>query len=765
MHRALVGIAVLSTVSLGLGGAVTASGGPATASAKCDPVSTKAHFQKVVPRPQHVLGFPLGSREATNDEIGKYWKVVDRATDRVVTGVFAHSPEGRPLRYALVGSTRTMHRLPAVRRDIARLGDPATPRQDVAALLEHTPTVLWIAANVHGNEPSGGDAVLELLYNLADRDDCVAAAIRSNALVGLIPVQNPDGREHHERANGYAFDLNRDWFARTQPETAGKLDLLWKYQPQVFVDEHEMGGTSYFFPPNADPVYAETAEPIYDEIANRYGGANAAAFDAEGWRYETYQSGYDLFYQGYGDTVPTTEFGAAGMTYEQGDVAPYPERVEHHFTSALVTLYTGATNRESVLRQWRASFVHAEAEGARCKLEKNITYNPGHEVQRQVPDRPVCGYFLPGNSAATRLVVRRLQLAHVVVDRLDADTGVPDYKPYGRPARQTTMPAGTYWVTLDQPQKHWVQAMLNENTYVPFPYFYDVSGWSTPLLAGIRGGSSGTPLSTPVTRVSLLPQPRDSASRAGQPKVAVLDQFAQTYDDYSTTGWLKWRLDHDWDLPYTSLQPSQVTASALQDIDVLVVPNLDASPVYQELGDAGRKAIQDWVRAGGRYVGWQEGALLASSLDLSTVGLGDPQATSPGALMRIPTPHGPNEIMWDSDYGLQMTPGDARVIAAFPHHMFVSGYAQDAGTLAGTPAEAVDDVGAGSVTVFGYEPNFRAFSDGSARMLRDAILHTPAGSVPANAQSAGAPVYTGVPALRLAPRSGLRHEYDARGHP
>ena len=72
--------------------------------------------------------------------------------------------------------------------------------------------------------------------------------------------------------------MNRDWFAQTQPETAGKLALLWKYPPQLFVDEHEMGGTNYFFPPDSDPIYAETPDPTYHEIANLYGGANAAAF-------------------------------------------------------------------------------------------------------------------------------------------------------------------------------------------------------------------------------------------------------------------------------------------------------------------------------------------------------------------------------------------------------------------------------------------------------------------------------------------------------
>jgi len=766
MLRTAFALTAAATACLFANGMATAS--PVRPSAvapveTCDPVATVPHFQRDVPTPRHVLGFDVGSREATNAEIGRYWRVADRASERIATGVFAHSAEGRPLRYALVGSTRTMSRLPTVRDDIARLRDPSTPRREAAAIVGRTPTILWIAANVHGNEPSGGDAVLELLYELADRDDCVARAIRGNALVGLIPVQNPDGREHDGRANGYAFDLNRDWFARTQPETSGKLDLLWKYQPQVFVDEHEMGGSSYFFPPNADPIYAETAEPMYDEIENLYGDANAAAFAAQGWSYQTWQAGYDLFYQGYGDTVPTTEFGAAGMTYEQGAQASYPDRVEHHFTSALVTLYTGATNREHVLRQWRGSFVHAQTEGASCRLEKNQTYNPGHEVQRQVPERPVCGYFLPGHSAATRGLVRRLQLAHVEVDRLAARTVVPDYRPYGRAPRQVTLPAGTYWVTLDQPQKHWVQAMLNEDTYVPFPYFYDVSGWSNGLLAGIPGGSTGTPVSAPVTRADLVPHSRPTAPpapTAQQPRVAVLDQFAQTYADYPTTGWLKWRLDHDWRLPYQVLQPYQVNASALRDVDVLIVPNVDAGSVYQSLGDTGRAALEAWVTDGGRYVGWQQGALLASSLDLSSVGLSDPQAASPGAVLRIATPRGSNEIMWDSYDGVQLSAGDSRVVAAFPRHMFVSGYASGAATLAGTPVEAVDEVGKGSVTVFSFEPNFRAFTDGSARMLLSAIEGTPTGRVRATAVAPLSPVYSGTDALGLARPPGERLEVD-----
>src|SRR4249919_511773 len=495
MRRALAAMTAASVVALCLTSVATASppGQPSRSHQPCDPVTTQPHFRGAVPSPYRVLGFPLGSREATNQEIGRYWRAVDRASHRVVTGVYARSWQGRPLRYALVGNPSALHRLPQIRRDLDRLRDPSTPDRRAKAIIRRTPPILWIAANVHGNEPSGADAVVRLLHELADSSDCVARTILRRAIVGLIPVQNPDGRAHDTRNNSYAFDMNRDGLVGTQPEVAGRLKLLWKYPPQLFVDEHENSSASYFFPPDADPIYHETPDGLYQQVEQMYGPANARAFKAHGWMYETWKSGYDFFAQVYGDTVPTTQMGAVGMTYEQGDVVPYPKRVRHQYTSALTTLYAGATHRASILRTWRTTFVQAKAEGRQCRLEPNRIFNPGHRLQRRVPKRPICGYFLLGNSRETRLVVSRLQTAHVIVNRLARRTVVPDFR--------------TYWISLAQAQKHWVQAALNEDTYVPFPYFYDVSGWSLPLLAGIRGGSTGLPVRAPVVRVPKLRKP------------------------------------------------------------------------------------------------------------------------------------------------------------------------------------------------------------------------------------------------------------------
>ena len=130
---------------------------------------------------------------------------------------------------------------------------------------------------MHGGEESGTDASLRVLQELADRTDCAAQRIRDEAVVVILPTQNPDGREADTRRNAYGFDMNRDWFARTQPETDAKVEMLRRYPPVLFIDAHEMGNTAgYFFPPNADPIYHELTDQAVGWINGLYGAGDAA---------------------------------------------------------------------------------------------------------------------------------------------------------------------------------------------------------------------------------------------------------------------------------------------------------------------------------------------------------------------------------------------------------------------------------------------------------------------------------------------------------
>ncbi|MGC4815032.1 M14 family zinc carboxypeptidase [Micromonospora sp. DT228] len=453
-----------------------------------------------VPAPEAVFGFPLGSgqeRVVTNEEARTYLGAVDSASDRVVTGVLATSVAGQPLPYAVVSNERHV-RPAALRRiadDVRDLRDPRrTSARTAARTAKDSPAIVWITANVHGGEKSGTDAALKTLYELAAGLSCEVARRNDNLVTVIVPTQNPDGRDATRRQNEFGFDLNRDWFARTQQETDGKLELLRRYPPQVFVDAHEMGGKQYFFPPNADPIHHEIAGEAVDWI-NRIGEANKAGFGYNGacddtaftecyFNYDT----YDMFFMGYGDTVPTTGFGAAGMTYEKGSASAVADRVQQQFHTQWSTLGWAAANKREVLDGYFDIWTDALAQGRAGALEPNEVVQPTNEVQFPVPDITIRSYFLlPDRQLAdVRQLVERLRRMDVEVYEVQKATRVPTARVFGgRSATNVTVPRGAYWIPMDQPQKHWIQAIMGEDPYTPFPYFYDVSSWSNPLLMGV----------------------------------------------------------------------------------------------------------------------------------------------------------------------------------------------------------------------------------------------------------------------------------------
>lgn len=687
-----------------------------------------------MPTPREVLGFDLGEREVTSAESDRYLDAVARSSDRVVPGTLATSWQGRPLRYAIVGNPDRVSRagLADARRRAALLRDPHTPAALARLIARHSPLILWVTANVHGNEESGTDAALRTLRDLADRDDCAARRILDNAVVVVVPVQNPDGRDADTRRNAYGFDMNRDWFARTQPETDGKLALLQDYPPVLFIDAHEMGGTSYFFPPNADPFHHEIAEPTVDWINNVYGAAMAAEFTRRGIDFFN-RNVYDMFYMGYGDTVPTTGFLSAGMTFEKGGDSPIAERTEEQYLTQWVSLSAAAERRTAMLERWHAMHVDAFRQGIDGRLEPNQVYNPGNEVITQVPDRLVRHYFLRTGQGDVGTVVRRLQRMGVSVRRLLLPLTVPDYRAYGRAPARVTLPAGTYWVPMAQAQKHWIQAILGEDSYTPFPYFYDVTGWSMPLLANVSGGSSGAVL-RPIA-VPALPVPAPQAPPSNLPPVGLLQLSQTSTAAIESTGWLRYLLDRVWRVPYRLLTPADVAAGRLTGLGVLLVPNGPATAAYDALGAAGTAALRTWVDGGGRYVGWRGGTALAARLGVTTAVLSPSTSAVPGTLFRVrvtpgsPLGAGVSGTAWQ----FYQSGTDAVMRASDPAHVavsypaagspdwFVSGFALGAEELGSTAAVVDEPFGRGRAVLFAGEPNFRAFTDGTAKILFNAI--------------------------------------------
>ena len=728
---ASISVAVAIAVSSAVGPVGAALAAPTT----CDPIRTAPHFRGQVPSPEQVLGYPIGSQEASAADIANYVAAVDAASPGVVSGQFGISWEGRPLKYAIVGREEnvTPAGLAAVRSSVAALRDPATSDVEARQLAATSPAILWLAGNVHGDEESGADADLRILYELADRDDCAAQQILDNAVVVIAPTQNPDGREAATRRNHYDFDLNRDWFARTQPETDGKLELLRQYPPALFIDAHEMGGQHYFFPPNKDPIYHEVADTVIDWQDELYGPAIQAEFDRQHIQYFN-DDLYDFFALIYGDTVPSVGFGGNGMTFEKYNAASISERTYEHYVSQWVSLSTGALHRETILRELHQEYVDAYAQGVKGQLEPNFVNDKGSRLLFQVPIDPVRHYFLrddPAKRSELQALVRRLQRMDVSVYRLSQPLAVPDFKPYGRSARAVTLPAGTYWIPMAQQQKHWIQGMLGEDTYVAFPYFYDISGWSNPLLFNVRGGRSGAMMSPAAQVVAPQAEPGGPVPEGDVPRIAVLRTSSS---GAQSAGWLAYLFERVWHIPYTSVTAGEIASGALANYDVLIATQGNPEVANNALKPAGRRALVSWLNAGGRYIGWGGGAVLAGRVGLTTDLFADPHSDVAGALIRVNADTGSPLASGVGDEAYVFYEYDPVIRAADPRHVaarfpaagspdfYVSGFADGEEELGGTAAVTDEPAGSGRVVLFASEPNFRGYTTGTQKVLWNALF-------------------------------------------
>jgi len=729
----------------------TAAIAPAATLAACDPFGTAPTYDQGVRPASEVIGFDIGSQEVSVAESNAYLEAVDADSLRVVHDVAATSVGGLPIEYAIVGTPDrvTETGLGEIRASLQVLRDPLADAEAVDAALSATPAVLWVSANVHGNEESGADAALHVLYELANRSDCVVTNILADAIVVILPIQNPDGREEGTRRNLYGFDMNRDWFARTQPETDGKLEVIRQYPPMLYIDAHEFGLPNYFFPPNADPEYHEVPDTAHDWINELYSPAIAGQFDREKIKY-FHGAPYDFFAIVFGDTVPTTGYHAAGMTFEKESSDAISVREHEHFTSMWASIAAGAGARSSVLAGWHASYVEAYQQGLDGELEPNDVFEPKHDLYQPVPDVTVRHYFLrndPDRAAELQLLTRRLQRMDVTVNQLTEELSLDAFHPYGDPSEATTLPPGTYWIPMAQAQKHWIQAMLHEDPWIPFEVTYDVTAWSNPLLMNLDGGWTGEDVAPVGAPVAEQAEPASPARPADMPSIGLFE-IPNSTRGFEAAGQARYLFDQVWGLvknaDYRDVTAADITAG-LVGIDVLVIPDGYANYGVQALGAKGKRALRDWVNAGGRLVAWQGGVEIAVKAGVSTVKLAGSHTDAPGTLLRVsldgssPLAAGIGDrdwVMYQDD--ATMKPGLGAAVATFPAagepDYAASGLTIGVDGLAGTAALVDEGVGAGRAVLFSVDPNFRGWTQGTQRLLWNALV----GPDPAGASLAAA---------------------------
>ena len=359
-------------------------------------------------------------------------------------------------------------------------------------------------------------------------------------------------------------------------------------------------------------------------------------------------------------------------------------------------------------------------------------------MQLPVPDIRVRHYFLraddPDKAAEVQSLVRRLQRMDVEVYRLTAPLAVPDFTPYGRAAAATTLPAGTYWVPMRQAQKHWIQALLNEDTYVPFPYFYDVSGWSNPLLFNVAGGRSGA-LLAPAAELCRTAGGARRAAAAGRPArrwrcsgPRRARRRASRRVGCAICSSRSGRCRTPPSGRATSRRGARGTSTSCSSrTGTPRSPRTRSARAVAARSRTGSRTAAG-TSAGAAARRWRRGSGSPRRR------LAAPKSDVAGALLRVrsragsPLANGVGPFAWVFyDYDLVMQPSDpAHAAFSYPPagdgDFFVSGFSRGAEELGGTAAVVDEPLGDGRVVLFASDPNFRAWTVGMQKVLRNAVL-------------------------------------------
>ncbi|RUO25767.1 peptidase M14 [Aliidiomarina minuta] len=456
---------------------------------------------------EQVLGYPLGSRVSSPAAIHEYYQELARQhPDRIKLVSYGETWQGRPLYYAVISSADNLARLDSIESNMRQLADPRTlSESDASDLLTQTPSSVWIASSVHGNEISPAEASMATTYHLlADRSQ-KTQDILDNTIIYLDPLQNPDGRErfvsryyatvglepsadrlsaeHNEpwpngRTNHYLFDMNRDWLALTQPETRGRVAALLESFPLIFVDSHEMGGDlSYYFTPEAHPYNPHITEP-QRETLEWVGRNNAAWFDTFGYDYFTREI-FDAFYPGYGASWPIYH-GSISMTYEMGsarghhfrtrdgDILTYADGIQQNFVAFMATIETASERGDELQQRFYDYRKNAIEQGSRGDVRSYILAG----------DRDAAGHQ---------------KLAAILSEQgIEVQRANDSFRACGQDYNE-----GAYIINAAQPSYHLIRTLLDDHVPMDEDFLeeqhrlrannlpdqiYDVTAWSLPLM-------------------------------------------------------------------------------------------------------------------------------------------------------------------------------------------------------------------------------------------------------------------------------------------
>jgi len=804
------------------------------AALSAETIAQRPVSQASIPSPKSVLGFTPGDDRtiAGWSQITDYFERLDRTSDRVLVQTLGQSTLKRPLIVAFISARENILALPKYKEIQQLLADPRKISQTLHRdqLLANGKVVVAISCSIHSTEIVASQMSMQFAYELATAADADTRDILQNTILLLIPSPNPDGidivanwyrktvgtpyegKEPPELYHHYAgHDDNRDWFMLNLKETQLITRLLWHdWFPQIVYDVHQQGsnGSRFFIPPFYDPPNPHIS-PLLLRQVGLIGHKVAADLQAAGFKGVLTNALYDTWWHGGFRTAPyfhnsigILSEAASAKLMTPGTVTV--EQLARSSTRGMRNATEATTNFPDPwpAGQWRPrDIMKMEMIAARSILSMASKFRVEylrnfHELGRKNLEPPLnkgetLAYLIPAGQARDEAVAKMLGSLidqGVEVFRLDRElhvvlssqtlqrTNAPGeklgtYKINGPFTAMQEVPAGSYIVFLNQPQRYNVVTLFEPQIYpnrltaqgeAERPY--DVAGWTLPLQMGIESPAV-VAIREPAhdRKLTLLKDANEVRADLALPlrngdespiknpvkqpvRVGIYKGAMSNMDE----GWTRFVFD-TFNVPYSSIRDVDARQGGLNSkFDAVILPSQSSTQIINGnvagtlppeytggISEAGVKNLKEFVNNGGMLICFDNACDLAiKEFNLpvrnTLEGIRSSEFYCPGSIVALDIdnknpigsslpPKLPAYFINSSAFAAAAD-ANVRVIARYAkENVLLSGWLLGEDKLRGQIALAEVSVGKGRIVLFGFRPQHRGQTWGTLPLIWNAL--------------------------------------------